>query len=683
MPARLPLLRKDLEIAARHVRGQPLRYVLLDPRTSKSFELGEREEFLCRQLDGETAPEEVLREYTNRFGEDLPRVQLDSFVAQLGGEGFLAGTPERTRTFPEIFDPEEFLPSGRVRLLRGDGTIDWLSRHLGWLFSLPVKVVTTAAILLGVSILLANFWNIYDAVTSLWGPGFLLTMVLLSIVFVHTPRALLQGMRCKASGGYVSEIGLMFLYYVVPEPYCRYSDLDWLKEKSKYLSALATGVYYQVLIWAVAIIGWFIAPHASLAKVLFLALFVGSGLGLLLVVINPLVKLDGYQMLVAWLEIPRLRERALAAFGSWVGRRPPPEPLTAREKRWFLVFGVLVFIFAIGHLALILVLAGMSLTESYQAAGFVATAGLALYMVQRPVGRFLTGLKPVRWLLDRLGHWKWRIGVSLAILIVLLLPYPYQTGGPFVVLPGTRRDVHCEIDGGRVSEVHVREGDVVAEGQPLAQIDRREYEKNLHVTQASLDDTEAKLAFGRKQLAMLDNPPDDETIRALEAEVRRLQTLVADYEKELELTTLRAPIAGRVVTPMIDQAIGFYLRKGDLFATIEHGEMVLIEIRVPEEDAPMVKIGARVKVGAWAYPDETFYGTVKEIAPIAATPVVSPTVERFNAVRVVAELPNPEQRFKTQITGFAKIKTELVPVWLVFTRPVIRWFQVQFWYWIP
>ncbi|HET6372016.1 MAG TPA: efflux RND transporter periplasmic adaptor subunit, partial [Candidatus Polarisedimenticolia bacterium] len=136
-------------------------------------------------------------------------------------------------------------------------------------------------------------------------------------------------------------------------------------------------------------------------------------------------------------------------------------------------------------------------------------------------------------------------------------------------------------------------------------------------------------------------------------------------------------------TPMIDQRVGWYLRKGDLFATVEQADAVQVEIQVPEADAPQVEIGARVKVVAWAFPDETFYGTVKEIAPIAATPAYAPALPKFNAVRVVAELPNADFRFKSQITGFAKIKTEMIPVWRVFSRLVLRWLKVQLWYWIP
>ncbi len=35
------------------------------------------------------------------------------------------------------------------------------------------------------------------------------------------------------------------------------------------------------------------------------------------------------------------------------------------------------------------------------------------------------------------------------------------------------------------------------------------------------------------------------------------------------------------------------------------------------------------------------------------------------------------------MTGYAKIATGDRPVWDVLFRPIIRWFKVQVWYWIP
>ena len=279
----------------------------------------------------------------------------------------------------------------------------------------------------------------------------------------------------------------------------------------------------------------------------------------------------------------------------------------------------------------------------------------------------------------------WRAGIVLIIVLVLLIPYPYETGGPFTIVADQRGEVHCEVDGGRIIQVYVREGQAVTAGQPLGQIDPREYERNVQATQAQLEESEARLRLLQKELALLRDPPNIETVQGLEAEVRRLRTMLADYRRQLELTTLRSPMTGRVTTPQIEQAVGKYLKQGDLFATVEQTKDVQVEVYVPEADGPQVKVGARVRVVPWAYPYETFVGTVKDIAPLALPQPGTGATDKsvVKAVRVIAQIPNADLRLKTQITGYAKIRTEKLPLWKVLTRLITRWFAVQVWYWLP
>src|SRR5205814_6532945 len=161
---------------------------------------------------------------------------------------------------------------------------------------------------------------------------------------------------------------LMLMYYVLPWFYCDYRDVAWTQDKSRRLRVIFAGLYYQLVTWAVAMTAWFLTEPGP-ANSLWLALAVSAGLGFLLFSANPLVKMDGYLFLMSYLEIPRLRERALAAFGSSMLGRPQPEPFTPRERRWFLVFGLLTALYVIAHLVVFLTLVGLSLTGSCQAGG--------------------------------------------------------------------------------------------------------------------------------------------------------------------------------------------------------------------------------------------------------------------------------------------------------------------------
>lgn len=683
----LPALRPDVEFTIRPVRGAAPRYLVEDRFTGATYELGEREVFLCRQLDGRTTLADVARRYEESFYVPIHADDLDAFVRQVGDLGLLVASTPRPMTLPEVFNPEAILPIARIPLFRGDRLLGFLARHTGWLASRPMQALYALAVIGALLITVLDWSVLFDAVWQHWTPAFLFGVVLVACVAVHTPRAFVHGVACKRYGAQVTGVGLVLLYYAIPWLYCDYSDVVWMRDKPARLRIIAVGLYYQVVVFAVAVFGWALTDP-GFANSLWLALGLAAALSFLVFTANPLVKMEGYLLLVNWLEVPALRERALAAAGAWLMRRPQPELLTRRERRLFVFYGILCFVYALGHLVLFLTLAGQGLTAAWEAGGAAATVIVAVYLVHRPLGRFLAARPAVRWLIARnagMTRWLWRLGIVVVVVLILLIPYPYETGGPFTIVPDQRGEVHAEIDGGRIVKVTVREGEAVKAGQELGQIDPREYERNVAATQAQLDEAQARLRLLKKELALLTNPPNIETMQALEAEIRKLTSMLADYKKQLELTTLRAPFAGRVTTPQIEQSVGKYLKQGDLFATVEQTKDVQVEVFVPEADGPQVKVGARVRVVPWAYPYETFIGTVKDIAPLALPqPGIAPTDKTAaKSVRVIAQVANADLRLKTQITGYAKIKTDTIPLWQVLSRLITRWFAVQFWYWLP
>ena len=182
-----------------------------------------------------------------------------------------------------------------------------------------------------------------------------------------------------------------------------------------------------------------------------------------------------------------------------------------------------------------------------------------------------------------------------------------------------------------------------------------------------------------------------------------MEALVQSYKKDIEKTTLKSPMAGRVITPRVELMKGIYLRPGqrDLLLQVEDNRTIHAEIEVPEEDSADVRIDADVRVATWTFPDERFEGKVAWIAPIAmnntgeqpnsvpgadaatAGAQVRLTGSSWKVVRVLCEIPNEDGLLKADMTGFAKIATRNKPVWRVLLNPIIRWFKVQFWYWVP
>jgi multidrug resistance efflux pump len=216
---------------------------------------------------------------------------------------------------------------------------------------------------------------------------------------------------------------------------------------------------------------------------------------------------------------------------------------------------------------------------------------------------------------------------------------------------------------------------------------------------AERDRSAAMVAEAAADLDLVLSDARDEAIAARVAETDSVRALVEGCRRDLEHATITSPIAGRVVTPRIESLAGVYVSPGlrDAVAQIEDAREVRAEVRVPEREAGLIRPGARVLLAAWAFHDRTFEGEVAGIAPVAAIPApgapitnveagpvqVVETADDEAAVRVLTALPNPDGRLQAGLTGYAKIEVARRPLWDILFRPVGRWFEVEFWSWLP
>jgi multidrug resistance efflux pump len=755
-----PRFRRNLRLVRTQsiVDGLPKCYVR-SPDTDEIFELAEEAAFVCENLDGEKSAATIRDLYEQRFGVPLAEKDFEILVGQLARSGFLEGQEASTeRTLPEIFDPQNFLPVATIRLGSGDRLLRFLSEKLRWLFSTPFHIVAVATILGGLLILVTDFFELAAAVAHRMSPGFLLLVLASASVLVHSARSFVHGLSCKRHGRQVRDLAISFLYYVFPAITVDWREMAWIPVRSQRFWAIFSGLYYQMILSSLALIGWKLTTFDTAANTVFLAIALSSGVGMILFNANPLTKMDGYLLLVNWTGVHRLRERSLAAFGAWLRGDPPPEVLSRREKRWFVFYGILCSGYAIFHITLFFIGIWRFMIPVFRGPGALLTSLLFLFAVHKPLGSFMARQKPVRWLfLDsklrrRILIW----GLVVIVIVLGFLPYPYEVSGPFRLLPAERFQIRTEIEG-MIEDVLVQEGQWVDAGDPVLRLIEREYESRVVSALAQLDEAQAKLDLLKKgatpeeirtaqaevdtaaaqlawsqaraerfrelyeeelisaqewenarQAAVVDEREldeakayleltqqgaQDEAVAAMQAEVNSLQAIVDNFRGDVERTTVSTPIAGRIVTPRVEELEGRYVKPGQREVTIdvEDSRMMYAEVLIPEEDIGSVDRGARVRLVTWAYHDEMFYGEVVDIAPVA-TVSADFIVEGSDfavgnpdskVVRVTTEIPNPEDLLKSEMTGYAKIAIEDRLVWDVLLRPLYRWFKVEFWSWIP
>lgn len=739
---KFPVFRKDLEVITTLSEGSN-NCLICDPVTENVYMFGEEELFICKHLDGQMSPDDIRALVKKRFNVNIAGEQLNAFIHCLGENRLLTGyVQERESVLRHFaFQPPETWK--RWKLFNPERMLALLNRMFAWCYTAPFIFTGTVISLLAIGVVFFNFSEILSDISMLVAPLTIFQMFAVMYVFINIPQELVRGAVSSRFGAHSSEYGIWLAYNVFPRFYCL-GNVGDITDKSQRSWAFFSPSLYAIFAGSVGILMWkMTGSHVFLHKF-------GLALGILSAVdtmirLNFLWPVEGHYLVSNWLNVPNFRKRTVDTVKSWLFHRPMPEPLYPGERRMFLTYGILTLLVTFPSLAVLFYFLGKILIDSYAGLGGIVILGIVSVKYRKG---FLSILKektmlkrgsPVAktkkgWRSTRYIFW------GLLVLLIMLIPYPYEPGGPFILKPLERVELHTQVVG-EIKQVMVKENDMVIKGDVQVLIDPREHQKNLEVTQNQLEKAQADLKLlekgpkpeevekakqqvetaktrldystteknrleglfkegvipeeeyleaarmadvdeknlevARANLELVKSGARPEEIEAQKAVIRDLEARVKFYNENLELTKLLAPISGRVVTPYMDTKVGHVLKEGDLVAEYESTETIQAELQIPEADIGEVKPDARVKLRLEAYPTKLFYGTVAMIAPKAEE------TSHGKIVRVMTNIPNSGHELKPEMTGEAKIKGSWKPLIIAFSRAIVRFFMVEVWSWFP
>ncbi len=213
------------------------------------------------------------------------------------------------------------------------------------------------------------------------------------------------------------------------------------------------------------------------------------------------------------------------------------------------------------------------------------------------------------------------------------------------VEPHTKVQLSADISG-RIVRLAVKEGDTVAKGQFLLQIDPSTYQAAVdraraalagaraQVVQASANLEQAQHTYDRSAEIKRANPTlvsdeqleqlrtqvdvDKAVLRAGAYNVDQALAAVRDAQSTLAKTTIRAPMAGRVTRLVVEQgetAIeGTLNKEAATLLTISDMQVLETKIKADETDVAHIAIGDSAIVQIDAFPETTFVGRVTKIS---------------------------------------------------------------------
>ncbi|MCI0354291.1 MAG: efflux RND transporter periplasmic adaptor subunit, partial [Acidobacteria bacterium] len=151
---------------------------------------------------------------------------------------------------------------------------------------------------------------------------------------------------------------------------------------------------------------------------------------------------------------------------------------------------------------------------------------------------------------------------------------------------------------------------------------------------------------------------------------------VVRARERLERTHLRAPIAGIVATPHVENFVGRRLEPGDSFAELVDASRATVDVAISERDVALLESGRSASVKLFGFPTRTFHGEVEVVSP-RGDPLED---EHIFYARIA--VPNPDGVIRSGMQGRAKVSVGWRPAGYVFFRRPGMWIWSKLWSWI-
>jgi putative peptide zinc metalloprotease protein len=442
-------------------------------------------------------------------------------------------------------------------------------------------------------------WNVlgpdiplfYDFSKKTFGDLAEFWLLLMVVGFVHESA---HGLTCKHYGGEVHSMGLMFLY-LTP---CFYVDVteSWVSAtRMQRLATIIAGIWVELILCGMATLVWVSTQPGEWLHDFCYKVILITGIAVVVVNMNPLIKLDGYYFLTEFVRVPDLKERSTSFLVGWVQRylfRLPVEvPVVSRRRLPLFVLYALAS-GAYSYLLLFLFIR-FSYNVCYHWLAELAVLPAALVALWIFRGR-LRSLQTFTMNFFRIhaaeGVFRptpLKLAGVVLLLGVLFVPILRDRENAwFVIEPGDSHQVYAGVTG-RVEAVYAREGDAVRTGQVLARLES--------LSQAATSE-KAAAALSRSQAEVFTAELHHSGLGPALAEQHAAEGSSAIAEEERAMLAVTAPASGVVTTAEPQNLVHRNVTDGEVLLTIVDPKRLVARLYIPSSEMQWVRPGDEISL---------------------------------------------------------------------------------------
>jgi putative peptide zinc metalloprotease protein len=650
-----PRLKQRLRFT-RHDNDGAVSWIVKDPASLKYFRFGQIECWIMQRLDGERSLQQICDELHTEIGMNATPQALDVLVRRLRELGLVERTAEERRALlvEQMRRQRKTRRNTKGSLLRMRFSVGDPDPLLGTMvermpfFWTPGFIMASVGVFALYGLIVAHNWAAFvSGMAALYSPVHMTIGLFLICYGSFSIAAIIHefghGLTCKRHGGEVHEMGAMLLYFT-PAFYCNVSDAWTFEKRSHRLWVTAAGGWIQMWVAAAGALLWLATEPGTLLNAIGIYTAVLSGGFSILFNYNPLIPLDGYYALVDVLNMPNLRARSFEYVQAVLKRRvlrldTAVPQVTDRERRIFLTYGILALLYTTTILTTVALLVGRFIGARFGGWGLLLFALLLFRMtagwraaVVRTARLIAAGRRsPLR------AHAGIAAGSLLVFALLLFAPWSVRVTGEALVEPEARYWLR-PAQAGRLLELRVGEGGRAAAGDVLAVLRDPDLEI-LHaeaLAQRAELATRAGVARAAGQAA---------AANLVQAELRAQQARIDLLQARRNALVLRAPVAGTVVTPRLEERLGELVAGGDSLIELWADGGVRTRITIAQRDAGLLRPGMPVRLRFPALPGLTVRTEVHEFE----------TTAREHGVVIMADLPDGPGALLPGMSGRARV----------------------------
>ncbi len=425
-----------------------------------------------------------------------------------------------------------------------------------------------------------------------------------------------HGMTCKQFGGNVEKMEFLLMFFA-PTFVCDVTQIWIIGDRRARLATIISGIWIDLIICFLATtVWWATAPGMGIHDFAYKVIMV-SGIGVTLLNLNPLIKLDGYYMFSELVGEADLKERTTLYISTWMRKNifalPVEVEYVPRRRRFlYILYATLSGIYS--YLLIVFVVIFIyNVLRSYTPEFAWIPGLLVAYLIFKSRIRKLVRFMKDVYLdkKDRLRAWFTTpriVGVSAVGLLLFLAPlWPDFVEGRFVLEPARRAVIRAEVPG-VVAQVLAEENQPVASGTVLIR---------LHNLQLESVAAQAAAGFSEASARATDASLHYSDFGRAEREREEMAERYGVLNDQLAHLQVTSPIAGVVVTPRLDDLVGSYVGAGEQIAEVADLSSMVARIYIPEYGIRDVRIGSRVRLqlGSRFLP---ISGSLASVAPLSS-----------------------------------------------------------------